>query len=95
MWAVLYLLIIATIVIVITVEGSKDLVSKIGFGSCNKVERFGNNIWSTIAKQNPDRMLLLGDNHYSDTLTPVGNVSYVTTLHSITSPTCHRFSGRN
>ena len=44
-----------------------ELVRKIAFGSCNKPNR-DQGFWGVIRAQEPDMMLLLGDNHYGNSL---------------------------
>lgn len=48
-----------------SLEGKETLVSRIAFGSCADQNK-PCPIWGTIANYRPDRLLLLGDNIYSD-----------------------------
>lgn len=43
---------------------------KVAFGSCNKPKR-DQGFWDVIRGQEPDVMLLLGDNHYAESTDPV------------------------
>ena len=45
-------------------------ICKIAFGSCNKPKR-SQGFWDVIRKEEPDVMLLLGDNHYANQSDPV------------------------
>lgn len=49
---------------------AEQTIRQIAFGSCNKPKK-DQGFWDVIRAQEPDIMLLLGDNHYGNTSDPV------------------------